>query len=80
MITLNPKNMLQNEITNQVYKVEQVGSHFKMIDVNGNSVGTLGATSGTRKKAHLQGKALKQIQTKNGKSMFRLVDLSLIHI
>jgi hypothetical protein len=65
--------MLQNE--NNIYKVEKVGSHFRMIDVNGNDLGTLGATSGTRKKAYNNGKALKQIQTKTGKSMFRLVEM-----
>src|SRR6056300_883063 len=62
-------------LENQIYKVEKVGSHFRMIDVNGNDLGTLGATSGTRKKAYNNGKALKQIQTKTGKSMFRLVEM-----
>src|SRR6056300_1640175 len=62
-------------LENQIYKVEKVGSHFRMIDVNGNDLGTLGATSGTRKKAYNNGKALKQIQTKTGKTMFRMVSM-----
>jgi len=66
--------MLQSE-TNQIYKVEKVGSHFRMIDVNGNDLGTLGATSGTRKKAYLNGKALQQKVNKKGKTFFRLVEM-----
>ena len=66
--------MLQN-LENQIYKVEKVGSHFRMIDVNGNDLGTLGATSGTRKNAYNNGKALKQIQTKTGKTMFRMINM-----
>ena len=67
--------MLQNE--NNIYKVEKVGSHFRMIDVNGNDLGTLGATSGTRKKAYLQGKAIQQKVNKKGDTFFRIVDMDL---
>lgn len=62
-------------LENQIYKVEKVGSHFRMIDVNGNDVGNLGSPTTTRKNAYNNGKALKQIKTKTGKSMLRMVEM-----
>jgi MoxR-like ATPase len=62
-------------LENQIYKVEKVGSHFRMIDVNGNDVGNLGSPTTTRKNAYNNGKALKQIKTKSGKSMLRMVEM-----
>ena len=62
-------------LENQIYKVEKVGSHFRLIDVNGNDVGNLGSPTTTRKNAYNNGKALKQIKTKTGKSMLRMVEM-----
>ena len=67
--------MLQNEITNQIFKVEKVGSHFRLIDVNGNDVGTMNASTTTRKKAYLNGKAVQQKINKKGNPFFKLVDM-----
>ena len=36
-------------VPNEVYKVEQFGNTFKLIDTAGVKVGTLGATTGVRK-------------------------------
>jgi hypothetical protein len=45
-------------VPNEVYKVEQFGNTFKLIDTAGNKVGTLGATTGVRKSAFNEGKAI----------------------
>jgi AAA+ superfamily predicted ATPase len=66
--------MLQNEIK-EIYKVVKVGSHFRIIDVNGKDLGTLGATSGTRKKAFNQEMALEKKVNKHGKVFFKLVNM-----
>ena len=44
-------------VPNEVYKVEQFGNTFKLIDTAGVKVGTLGATTGVRKGAFKEGKA-----------------------
>ena len=41
----------QGYVPNEVYKVEQFGNTFKLIDSQGVKVGTLGATTGVRKLA-----------------------------
>ena len=48
-------------VPNEVYKVEQFGNTFKLIDTMGNKVGTLGATTGVRKSAFQQGKACSRL-------------------
>ena len=39
-------------ISTEVYKVEKFGNTFKLIDSSGTKVGTMGITTGTRKKAY----------------------------
>ena len=38
-------------VANEVYKVEQFGNSFKLIDSKGTKVGTMGIGTGTRKGA-----------------------------
>jgi len=64
-------------VPNEVYKVETFGNTFKLIDTQGNKVGTLGATTGTRKGAFNEGKALQAYINKNGKKTFRKVDMDV---
>jgi len=64
-------------VKNEVYKVEQFGNSFKLIDTQGNKVGTLGVTTGTRKGAFNEGKALQAYINKNGKKVFRKVDMDV---
>ena len=64
-------------VPNEVYKVETFGNTFKLIDTQGNKVGTLGATTSTRKGAYNEGKALQAYINKNGKKSFRKVDMSV---
>ena len=53
-------------VPNEVYKVEQFGNTFKLIDTAGVKVGTLGATTGVRKGAFKEGKAVQAFIDKNG--------------
>ena len=64
-------------VKNEVYKVETFGNTFKLIDTQGNKVGTLGATTSTRKGAFNEGKALQAYINKNGKKTFRKVDMDV---
>lgn len=64
-------------VPNEVYKIEQFGNTFKMIDTQGNKVGTLGATTLTRKSAFNEGKAVQAYINKNGKKTFRKVDMDV---
>jgi len=64
-------------VPNEVYKVETFGNTFKLIDTQGNKVGTLGATTGTRKGAFNEGKALQAYINKSGKKTFRKVDMDV---
>ena len=64
-------------VPNEVYKVEAFGNTFKLIDTNGTKVGTLGATTSTRKGAYQEGKALQAYINKNGKKTFRKVDMDV---
>ena len=64
-------------VPNEVYKVEQFGNSFKLIDTKGTKVGTMGVTTGTRKGAFNEGKALQAYINKNGKKTFRKVDMDV---
>ena len=46
-------------VPNEVYKVEQFGNTFKLIDTAGVKVGTLGATTGVRKAPSMRVKQFK---------------------
>ena len=61
--------------TNEVYKVIKVGSHFRMVNSNGDQV-NVGVNTGTRKKAFQQGKSLRAYVGKGGKTQYRLADMS----
>ena len=64
-------------VPNEVYKVEQFGNSFKLIDTKGTKVGTMGVTTGTRKGAFNEGKSLQAYINKNGKKTFRKVDINV---
>ena len=64
-------------VPNEVYKVEQFGNTFKLIDTAGVKVGTLGATTGVRKGAFKEGKAVQAFIDKNGKKMYRKVSMDV---
>jgi nitric oxide reductase NorQ protein len=64
-------------IPNEVYKVEAFGNTFKLIDANGNKVGTMGIGTPTRKKAYESGNALQAYVNKNGKKTYRQVDMNV---
>jgi Holliday junction resolvasome RuvABC ATP-dependent DNA helicase subunit len=63
------------DFTPQIFKVEMVGTHYRMINAAGTDVGSLGVNTLTRRKAYASGKALKQIKTKSGSMMYRLTDM-----
>jgi nitric oxide reductase NorQ protein len=67
----------QGYIPNEVYKVEKFGNTFKLIDTMGTKVGTLGATTGVRKSAFQKGMAVQAYIDKNGKKMYRKVDMNV---
>ena len=56
---------MKNKIdsASQIFKVEMVGSHYRMISTKGTDMGSLGVNTVTRRKAFQSGKALKQIKT-----------------
>ncbi len=64
-------------VPNEVYKVEQFGNTFKLIDTAGVKVGTLGATTGVRKGAFNEGKAVQAFIDKNGKKSYRKVSMDV---
>ena len=64
-------------VPTEVYKVEQFGNTFKLIDIQGNKVGTLGATTGLRKGAFGEGKAIQAFVNKNSKKTYRKVSMDV---
>jgi nitric oxide reductase NorQ protein len=64
-------------VTNEVYKVEQFGNSFKLIDSKGTKVGTMGIGTGTRKGAFNEGVALQAFVNKNGKKVYRKVSMDV---
>jgi len=64
-------------VTNEVYKVEQFGNSFKLIDSKGTKVGTMGIGTGTRKGAFNEGLALQAFVNKNGKKVYRKVSMDV---
>lgn len=71
------ENTIQGYISTEVYKVEQFGNSFKLIDTNGTKVGTLGIGTYTRKNAFENGQALQAYITKTGKKTYRRVDMDV---
>jgi MoxR-like ATPase len=63
-------------VPNEVYKVEQFGNTFKLVDTQGNKMGAMGTTS-LRKSAFNEGKAIQAYINKNGKKTYRKVDMDV---
>jgi hypothetical protein len=82
-LTKTPKHKMTNSdfkpgfIANEVYKVEAFGNSFKLIDSNGNKVGTMGIGTGARKSAFEEGMALQAFVTKSGKKTYRKVGMNV---
>jgi hypothetical protein len=82
-LTKTPKHKMTNSdfkpgfIANEVYKVEAFGNTFKLIDSNGNKVGTMGIGTGARKAAFEEGMALQAFVTKSGKKTYRKVGMNV---
>lgn len=66
-------------VPTEVYRVDKVGSHFRLFDVNGNDVGTKGVGTVTRKKAYDSESALQMFINKNGKETFRLQPMAVFN-
>ena len=64
-------------VPNEVYKVEQFGNTFKLIDTNGVKIGANGISTSTRKGAFNGGKALQAYINKNGKKTYRKVSMDV---
>ena len=59
----------------EVYQVRKVGSHYKLFNTNGDNVGSMGATTGLRKKAHDSEKAVQAYIQNDGKKVYRVVPM-----
>ena len=66
-------------VPGEVYKVQKFGNSFKLIDVSGNKVGTKGATIGLRRGAYNEEKAVQAFIMKNGKKIYRKVDMDVFN-
>ena len=71
------KDLKVGFVGNEVYKVEIFGNSFKLIDSVGEKVGTMGIGTGTRKDAYNDGFALQAFIQKNGKRVYRKVDMDV---
>jgi nitric oxide reductase NorQ protein len=74
---MSNKDFTTGLVPNEVYKVEAFGNTFKLIDSSGTKVGTMGITTGTRKKAYQNGEAVQAFINKNGKKTYRRVDMNV---
>jgi nitric oxide reductase NorQ protein len=74
---MSNKEITTGLVPNEVYKVEAFGNSFKLIDSSGTKVGTMGITTGTRKKAYQNGEAVQAFINKNGKKTYRRVDMNV---
>ena len=74
---MSNKDFTTGLVPNEVYKVEAFGNSFKLIDSSGTKVGTMGITTGTRKKAYQNGEAVQAFINKNGKKTYRRVDMNV---
>lgn len=74
---MNNKDFTTGLVSNEVYKVEKFGNSFKLIDSSGTKLGTMGITTGTRKKAYQNGEALQAYINKTGKKTYRRVDMNV---
>lgn len=61
----------------EVYKVETFGNTFKLINTNGDKVGTLGVSTATRKNAYQNNQAIQAFINKVGKKTYRRVSMDV---
>ena len=61
----------------EVYKVETFGNTFKLINTNGDKVGTLGISTSTRKNAYQNNQAIQAFINKVGKKTYRRVSMDV---
>ena len=61
----------------EVYKVETFGNTFKLINTNGEKVGTLGISTSTRKNAYKNNQAIQSFINKVGKKTYRRVSMDV---
>lgn len=59
----------------RIFKVEMVGNRYYMVRTDGTNVGSMGVNTLTRRRAFDSGKALKEVKTKSGSLMYRMVDM-----
>lgn len=59
----------------RIFKVEMTGNRYYMVGTDGTNVGSMGVNTLTRRRAFDSGKALKEIKTKSGSLMYRMVDM-----
>ena len=64
-------------IQNEVYKVKQIGTNYKLVDNNDSIVGTLGISTPNRKDAFNTNMALQAYMTKSGKKTYRKVPMQV---
>ena len=74
---MSNKEITTGLVSNEVYKVEKFGNSFKLIDSSGTKLGTMGITTGTRKKAYQNGEAVQAFINKNGKKTYRRVGMNV---
>ena len=74
---MSNKDFTTGLVPNEVYKVEKFGNSFKLIDSSGTKLGTMGITTGTRKKAYQNDEAVQAYINKNGKKTYRRVDMNV---
>ena len=74
---MSNKDFTTGLVPNEVYKVEKFGNSFKLIDSSDTKVGTMGITTGTRKKAYQNDEAVQAYINKNGKKTYRRVDMNV---
>jgi AAA+ superfamily predicted ATPase len=73
----NSKNEVLVGYTNEIYKVENVGSRFNLVNTAGEvETDSTIVTSFLRKKAHKSNSAIRAHINKNGQKSFRMVDMN----
>jgi nitric oxide reductase NorQ protein len=63
----------------EVYKVEKISGSYQCVSPDGESVGTLGINSGNRATAFRDGLALQSFIMKNGKKIYKKVDMNVFN-
>ena len=76
----NSSDFTVGYIQDEVYKPQRFGNSVKLIDTDGNKVGTLGIGSTSRKRALNDGEAFMAHVNKLGKKTHRRVDMNLYNV